>query len=62
MFCWLKRILTRLITKKDLAWLKGYNIHDVYARARKGNMTPEETYKAFDYDDDKSWLWEEKEK
>ena len=44
----------------DLHVVKPESITDIPMRAPKGNMTPEEVYYAFDYDDDKPWLWEEK--
>ena len=33
---------------------------DLYKDAPKGNMTSDEVYKAFDYDDDKPWRRDDK--
>lgn len=35
-------------------------LSSLYEKAPKGNMSPSEVYKAFDYDDDKPWLWKNK--
>ena len=57
MIKWLIKCLPRQSTAKDLKKVKVISLEDLYKDAPRGNMTPEEIYQAFDYDDDKPWLW-----
>ena len=57
MIKWLIKCWPRRSRAGDLNGLKQETIADIIKRAPKGNMTPEEISYAFDYDDDKPWLW-----
>ena len=57
MIKWLIKCLPRRSRASDIDGLKQETIEEILKRAPKGNMTPEEVYYAFDYDDDKPWLW-----
>lgn len=59
MIKWLIKCLPRRSRASDMDGLKPESIADILKRAPKGNMTPEEVYYVFDYDDDKPWLWKE---
>ena len=55
---WLIKCWPRRSRASDMDGLNDETIAaDMLKRAPKGNMTPEEVYYAFDYDDDKPWLW-----
>ena len=49
--------LPRQSTSKDLEKVKPLSLEDLYKDAPRGNMTPDEIYQAFDYEDDKRWMW-----
>ena len=57
MIKWLIKCLPRRSRASDMDDLKQETIEDILKRSPKGNMTPKEVYYAFDYDDDKPWLW-----
>jgi len=57
MIKWLIKCLPRRSRASDIDGLKQETIEEIPKHAPKGNMTPEEVYYAFDYDDDKPWLW-----
>ena len=59
MIKWLIKCLPRRSRASDMDGLKPQSIAEILKRAPKGNMTPEEVYYAFDYDDDKPWLWKD---
>jgi len=56
MIKWLIKCLPRRGCASDMDGLNQETTEDILKRAPKGNMTPEEIYYAFDYDDDKPWL------
>ena len=49
--------LPRQSTSKDLEKVKLLSLEDLYKDAPRGNMTPDEIYQAFDYEDEKPWMW-----
>ena len=57
MIRWLINCLPRQSTAKDLKKVKALSLEELYKDAPRGNMTPEEVNQAFDYDDDKPWMW-----
>lgn len=57
MIKWLIKCLPRRSQASDMDGLAEETIEDIIKCAPKGDMTPEEIYYAFDYDDDKPWLW-----
>ena len=57
MIKWLIKCLPSRSRASDMDGLKPLSMTELYKRAPKGNVTPEEVYYAFDYDDDKPWLW-----
>ena len=57
MIKWLIKCFPRRSHASDMDGLKEQTLDEIYQNAPKGNMTHEEVYHAFDYDDDKPWLW-----
>ncbi len=57
MIKWLIKCLPRRSLASDMDGFKPETIADILKRAPERNMTPEEVYQAFDYDDDKPWMW-----
>ena len=59
MIKWLIKCWPRRSRASDMDGLKEQTLDEIYKSAPKGNMTTEEVYYAFDYDDDKPWLWKD---
>jgi hypothetical protein len=57
MIKWLIKCLPRRSRASDVDSVESETLEVIPNRAPKSNMTAEEVYYAFDYNDDKPWLW-----